>query len=458
MPDDTIRIEDPTSTPIEARSSVCTGDPTTGPGEQPRVGRVELGQQQRHRRGPRRDVHALGDAVAPRRAGRDRQPGHRVLVQVAEQTGEEADRERRAQPQAHPGDDRAVVHRRGEVLGDRGTAGSLGMPVTVGRIAAARTVTSLLRADDGCRLPARVAARRIRPVGQSGPMRRLLVGTAVMAACSAGYALAGDLDGHRLRLAAVMVAWWAVAVLTTRWVRARTNQHARPDAANRSGRDGCSLVVFLVALVAQLPGLLSPPRSSSDAYRYVWDGRVQLSGTSPYRYAPLDDRLAALRDPVLFPGLGPQDRSGYLTQPLPTDRAEVLARSANDPPHGDQPPQVPTIYPPVAQAWFTARRLADPVVVGHPRPPGRVSPARRRHRGRAGRPAAPPRPRPLGRPCGGPGAPTVAGRGRQRRPRRRARCRLRRRSPGGAAAATRAGTGAAGAGRSARSGHPRRAS
>ena len=180
-------------------------------------------------------------------------------------------------------------------------------------------------------------------------MRRVVAGTAVMAACSATYALAGDLDTHRLLLALLMLGWWVVAVVVVRWVR------AAPPTGGRAGAGrGLVLAVFLVALVAQLPGLLTPPRSSSDAYRYAWDGRVQLAGTSPYRFAPLDDRLAALRDPVLFPGLGPQDRSGYRTQPLPTDRAEVLARSTNDPRTRINRPQVPTIYPPVAQAWFAA--------------------------------------------------------------------------------------------------------
>lgn len=187
-------------------------------------------------------------------------------------------------------------------------------------------------------------------------MRRLVVGAAVMVACSTTYALAGDLDGHRLRLAAVMVPWWVLAVVVTRWVtstpplgRLRPGPSALPGGPRR-----LLVVVFLVAVAAQLPGLLAPPRSSSDAYRYVWDGRVQLSGTSPYRFAPLDDRLAALRDPVLFPGLGPQDHSGYRTRPTPTDRADVLARAANDPRTRINRPQVPTIYPPVAQAWFAA--------------------------------------------------------------------------------------------------------
>lgn len=185
-------------------------------------------------------------------------------------------------------------------------------------------------------------------------MRRLVVATAVMTACSAAYALAGDLDGDRLRLALVLAPWWVLAVAATRWTRRATS------AADPTGGRRLLLLVFLVSLVTQLPGLLAPPRSSSDAYRYVWDGRVQLSGTSPYRYAPLDDRLAALRDPVLFPGLGPDERSGYRTEPVPTSRTDVLARSANDPRTRINRPQVPTIYPPVAEAWFAAVAWVTP--------------------------------------------------------------------------------------------------
>ncbi len=124
------------------------------------------------------------------------------------------------------------------------------------------------------------------------------------------------------------------------------------------------LLVGLAAVVVQLPGLLTPPLTSSDAYRYVWDGRVQLSGTSPYRYAPLDDRLASLRDPVLFPGLSPDGRSGYLTEPVPTDRTELVARAEDDPRTRINRPRIPTIYPPVAQAWFTAVAAVTPWSAG----------------------------------------------------------------------------------------------
>lgn len=189
-------------------------------------------------------------------------------------------------------------------------------------------------------------------------MRRILIGTAVMAACSAGHALSGNLDADRARLGVVMVGWWVVAVVTIRWVlgsRAAGEGILLTGPVRRT-----ALLVFVVALVVQLPGLMTPPRSSTDAYRYVWDGRVQLSGTSPYRYAPLDDRLADLRDLILFPGLASDELSGYTTQPLPTDRSGVRARARNDARTVINRPQVPTIYPPVAQAWFTAVAAVTP--------------------------------------------------------------------------------------------------
>ncbi|MFI9328633.1 glycosyltransferase 87 family protein [Kitasatospora sp. NPDC052868] len=88
-------------------------------------------------------------------------------------------------------------------------------------------------------------------------------------------------------------------------------------------------------------GLLAPPRSSDDAYRYVWDGRVQAAGISPYAHTPDDPALARLRDPGLFPvGDGCTGWDERLTAAGDCTRINR--------------PAVHTIYPPVAQAWFLA--------------------------------------------------------------------------------------------------------
>ncbi|WP_084958467.1 glycosyltransferase 87 family protein [Thermoactinospora rubra] len=84
-------------------------------------------------------------------------------------------------------------------------------------------------------------------------------------------------------------------------------------------------------------GLAAPPSTSTDSYRYAWDGRVQAAGVSPYDHPPADPALARLRDDWLFPpGCG---------RPFCTR----INR-----------PAVHTIYPPVAQAYFLLVHLLSP--------------------------------------------------------------------------------------------------
>ncbi|MEV4577540.1 glycosyltransferase 87 family protein [Nonomuraea jabiensis] len=84
-------------------------------------------------------------------------------------------------------------------------------------------------------------------------------------------------------------------------------------------------------------GLVAPPSSSTDSFRYAWDGRVQAAGISPYDHPPADPALAPLRDGWLFPSAcgAPQ------LWPLPGGGCTRINR-----------PTVPTIYPPVAQGYF----------------------------------------------------------------------------------------------------------
>src|SRR5688572_20370063 len=63
------------------------------------------------------------------------------------------------------------------------------------------------------------------------------------------------------------------------------------------------VLVLAVAMrgVAFEPG--APPPLSTDVHRYAWDARVQANGINPYRYAPADERLAQLRDDVVWPDI-----------------------------------------------------------------------------------------------------------------------------------------------------------
>jgi alpha-1,6-mannosyltransferase len=56
-------------------------------------------------------------------------------------------------------------------------------------------------------------------------------------------------------------------------------------------------IVMGVGVGMQLMLLFGDPFSSSDIYRYVWDGVAQHAGVNPYRYVPGDAALAYLRAP-----------------------------------------------------------------------------------------------------------------------------------------------------------------
>jgi hypothetical protein len=56
-------------------------------------------------------------------------------------------------------------------------------------------------------------------------------------------------------------------------------------------------IILGFALALQMMTLFADPFSSSDVYRYVWDGVVQHAHINPYRYVPGDPALAWLREP-----------------------------------------------------------------------------------------------------------------------------------------------------------------
>lgn len=93
------------------------------------------------------------------------------------------------------------------------------------------------------------------------------------------------------------------------------------------------IAILATAVFMRLALLFVDPYLSTDIYRYIWDGRVQAAGINPYRYLPSAPELAALRDAAIYPNI---NRADY----------------------------APTIYPPVAQAFFLAvTRLGESVVV-----------------------------------------------------------------------------------------------
>ncbi|MFI1395524.1 glycosyltransferase 87 family protein [Streptomyces sp. NPDC020681] len=170
--------------------------------------------------------------------------------------------------------------------------------------------------------------------------RTLAAGT-LLAALTAVLALTIRKDGYFTDSAGL--SWWyatcwalfAAAVIAVRKAPVR---HA---------------VALIVAggVAVAATGLLAPPRTSTDSYRYAWDGRVQAAGISPYDHAPADPALSGLRDGWLFPAgaacAGP-DRAR-----IPGPEGEVHCTRINR-------PQVHTIYPPVSEGYFLLVHALSP--------------------------------------------------------------------------------------------------
>lgn len=121
--------------------------------------------------------------------------------------------------------------------------------------------------------------------------------------------------------ASVEVAIYALGVVVA--LRDAGND---PRAAHRA-----LVLILVVAALLRLMLLLADP-VSTDANRYVWDGRVQGAGINPYNYIPADPALHFLRDDVIFPKI---NRAAY----------------------------APTIYPPLAQiVFFLVTRFSQTLV------------------------------------------------------------------------------------------------
>lgn len=91
-------------------------------------------------------------------------------------------------------------------------------------------------------------------------------------------------------------------------------------------RDRVAIAVVLAfAVVFRLAAWTWPPDLSSDLYRYVWDGRVQCAGYSPYTAPPAAPERAALRDDAIWPRI---NRPDAVTVYPPAAEAAYLALAA----------------------------------------------------------------------------------------------------------------------------------
>ncbi|MFD8163696.1 glycosyltransferase 87 family protein, partial [Streptomyces malaysiensis] len=128
----------------------------------------------------------------------------------------------------------------------------------------------------------------------------------------------------------------------------------------RLGASQAAVFVLVGGAAVAATGLLAPPRTSTDAYRYAWDGRVQAAGISPYDYAPEDPALASLRDRWLFPK-GPACHG--------PDRAPV--RPAPERPKAERPEgRHPEAGRPTPERAALGRPIPERAAPGRPIPGG----------------------------------------------------------------------------------------
>ena len=132
------------------------------------------------------------------------------------------------------------------------------------------------------------------PAGDPPPHRAALAGVvlALLVATFLAFRTTreGSILGNSERLLLEIMGFWAVWAVAVACLL-------------RTGLDRRRLLVLVVlgAAALRIAAMTVVVPLSDDVYRYAWDGAVQASGTSPYRYAPTDPALADLRTDWLFP-------------------------------------------------------------------------------------------------------------------------------------------------------------
>jgi hypothetical protein len=97
------------------------------------------------------------------------------------------------------------------------------------------------------------------------------------------------------------------------------------------------------AIALLLVALSQTPLGSDDWTRYAWDGKVQVGGVDPYRWTAVDPHLVRFHDHTLWPRL----RACPPPRTYP-DGCSIINR-----------PNLPTVYPPVAEAYYAAVHLVS---------------------------------------------------------------------------------------------------
>jgi Glycosyltransferase family 87 len=149
-----------------------------------------------------------------------------------------------------------------------------------------------------------------------------------------------SLDPARLRPLPLLIGAW-LAFLVAAWL------------LRKVPRRTAVALILLGGIALQAVAVSAPPKYSTDSYRYIWDGRVQAAGVDAYQYVPTATQLTGLRNDFLFyPGAQYCVSPGYVSSHPAAELTAGCTRINR--------PTVPTIYPPVAEAYFLAVHYLHP--------------------------------------------------------------------------------------------------
>jgi hypothetical protein len=141
-----------------------------------------------------------------------------------------------------------------------------------------------------------------------------------------------SLNPARIRWLPLLIGAW-IAFIVAAWLLRKVPR--RTSVA----------LILLGGIALQVAAVSAPPQGSNDSYRYVWDGKVQAAGIDPYQYVPTATQLTGLRNEFLFhPHAQFCVSPRYVSRHPAADLTPGCTRINR--------PTVPTIYPPVAEAYF----------------------------------------------------------------------------------------------------------
>jgi len=167
----------------------------------------------------------------------------------------------------------------------------------------------------------------------NGKLRAAAIGLALsVAAVLLLLVVRPSLDPANLRPLPLIIGAW-LAFLAAAWLLRKVPKRT-------------AVVLILLGGIGLQAVAVSVPRAfSNDLYRYMWDGKVQAAGIDPYQYVPTATQLTGLRNEFLFhPGAQYCVSPGYVASHPAAELTAGCTRINR--------PTVPTIYPPVAEAYF----------------------------------------------------------------------------------------------------------